>query len=101
MQRLVFGLRSYLWFEKPVVTCLTLLASVSAVQALARPGLALYEMIASDPHLLALFRKVVLVDFKAVDYPSLVGLAVLIAAVTLASWVIQRGALAPCQMILR
>lgn len=41
--------------------------------------------------LLALARKVVLVDFKEVDYTSMIGLAVLIVAVTLAYWAVQRG----------
>ena len=40
--------------------------------------------------LLALARKVVLVDFKLVQYTSMIGLAVLIIAVAVAYWVLQR-----------
>ncbi|PLY02229.1 MAG: diguanylate cyclase [Desulfuromonas sp.] len=40
--------------------------------------------------LLALARKVVLVDFKEVQYTSMVGLAVLIVAVAATYWVIQK-----------
>lgn len=40
--------------------------------------------------LLALARKVVLVDFKLVEYTSMIGLAVLIIAVTGAYWALQR-----------
>lgn len=41
--------------------------------------------------LLALARKVVLVDFKEADYTSLIALGILIAAVTGAYWVVVRG----------
>lgn len=40
--------------------------------------------------LLALSRKVVLVDFKETDYTATISLAVLIAAVTLSYWAVQR-----------
>jgi len=40
--------------------------------------------------LLALARKAVLVDFKETDYTSLIGLAVLIVAITAAYWAIQK-----------
>ncbi len=40
--------------------------------------------------LLALSRKVVLVDFKEVAYTSMIGLAVLIMAVAATYWVIQK-----------
>ncbi len=40
--------------------------------------------------LLALARKVVLVDYKEVEYTAMIGLAVLILAVTGAYWVVQR-----------
>ena len=40
--------------------------------------------------LLALSRKVVLVDFKQVTYTSMIGLAVLIIAVAAAYWALQR-----------
>jgi len=40
--------------------------------------------------LLALSRKVVLVDFKEVPYTSMIGLAVLIVAVAATYWVIQK-----------
>ena len=41
--------------------------------------------------LLALSRKVVLVDFKEVAYTSMIGLAVLIVAVASTYWVIHKG----------
>lgn len=41
--------------------------------------------------LLALARKVVLIDLKDYDYTSLIALAVLIAGVTLAYWVVERN----------
>ncbi len=40
--------------------------------------------------LLALARKVVLVDYKEVEYTAMIGLAVLILAVTGAYWVVQK-----------
>lgn len=48
--------------------------------------------------LLALARKVVLVDFKQVEYTSMIGLAILILAVTAAYWALQREE-DLCQMV--
>lgn len=137
MKRLIFGTKGYIWFEKSVVAALTVMVGISVVLTLAQSGLALYQAIASEHHLLdheafirvfgtfmtvlialefnhtvlpeitgkapvvkvravllvallALARKAVLVDFKEVDYTSLIGLAVLIIGVTAAYWAIQR-----------
>ena len=48
--------------------------SVVLALALVRSGVAFYKLIASDTHQLVLSRKVVLVDFKAADYLSLLAL---------------------------
>lgn len=48
--------------------------------------------------LLALARKVVLIDLKDYDYTAIVALAVLIAGVTLAYWVVARFELPPEDM---
>jgi len=137
LKRLIFGTKGYIWFEKSVVAALTVMVGISVVLTLAQSGLALYQAIASEHHLLdheafirvfgtfmtvlialefnhtvlpeitgkapvvkvravllvallALARKAVLVDFKEVDYTSLIGLAVLIIGVTAAYWAIQR-----------
>jgi len=137
LKRLVFGSKGYNWFEKAVVAVLTVMVSISVVLTLIHAGQALYEVVASERHmldheefikvfaafmtvlialefnhtvlpdittkaplvkvravllvaLLALSRKVVLVDFKLVEYTSMIGLAVLIVAVAGAYWALQR-----------
>ena len=120
-----------------MVAALTIMVSISVVLTLLQSGVALYQVIVSDTHLLdhdafikvfgtfmtvlialefnhtvlpditsrsplvkvravllvallALSRKVVLVDFKEVEFTSMIGLAVLIVAVALTYWVVQK-----------
>lgn len=136
LRRLIFGTRGYHWFEKLVIAVLTVLVSISVLLTLAQSGVALYQVLMSENHLidhdafikvfgtfmtvlialefnhtvlpditsktplvkvravllvalLALARKVVLVDFKEVPYTSMIGLAVLILAVGAAYWALH------------
>ncbi|TYO99067.1 uncharacterized membrane protein (DUF373 family) [Geothermobacter ehrlichii] len=137
MRRLIFGTRSYHWFERLVVAALTALVSISVVLTLIQSGVELYQVVLTGPALfdhnqfikvfasfmtvlialefnhtvladittkkpivkvravllvamLALARKVVLVDFKEVSYTSMLGLAVLIICVSGAYWAVRR-----------
>lgn len=137
VRRIIFGTPGYRNFERLVVAVLTIMVAISVVLTLAQSGVALYQVLVSESHLLdheafikvfgtfmtvlialefnhtvladitsksplvkvrsvllvalmALARKVVLVDFKEVPYTSMVGLAVLIVAVALTYWVIQK-----------
>lgn len=49
--------------------------------------------------MLALARKVVLVDFKEVEYTSMLGLGVLIVCVTAAYWAVQREDSIPSEQV--
>ena len=137
LRRLIFGTTGYHHFERLVVAALTIMVSISVVLTLIQSGVALYQVIFSNTHLLdhnafikvfgtfmtvlialefnhtvlpditsksslvkvravllvalmALSRKVVLVDFKEVEFTSMIGLAVLILAVALTYWVVQK-----------
>ncbi|WP_158247120.1 phosphate-starvation-inducible PsiE family protein [Geothermobacter hydrogeniphilus] len=137
MKRLIFGTRSYHWFEKVVVAVLTLMVGISVILTLVAAGVELWKVVVSGDHLLdhqgflkvfaafmtvlialefnhtvlpditsktplvkvqavllvallALARKVVLVDFKTVSYALMIGLGVLILAVAGAYWVLRR-----------
>ncbi len=137
MRRLIFGTRSYHWFERLVVAALTVLVGVSVVLTLVHSAGELYRVVLTGPALfdhnqfikvfasfmtvlialefnhtvlpditdkkpvvkvravllvamLALARKVVLVDFKEVAYTSMIGLAVLIICVAGAYWAVRR-----------
>ena len=137
LRRMIFGTPGYRNFERLVIAALTIMVSICIVLTLVQSGVALYQVLVSESHLLdhnafikvfgtfmtvlialefnhtvlpditsktslvkvravllvallALSRKVVLVDFKEVDFTSMVGLAVLIVAVALTYWVVQR-----------
>lgn len=133
----LFSSKGYHWFERMVVAALGVMVAVSIVLTLAQAGVALWQAVASEHHLLdhnafikvfgafmtvlialefnhtvlpdmttktpvvkvravllvamlALARKVVLLDFKEVDYTSMIGLAVLFLGIAAAYWGVRR-----------
>ena len=134
---LIFGSKGYHWFERLVVAVLGIMVAISIVLTLAQSGVALWQAVASDKHLLdheafikvfgafmtvlialefnhtvlpdmttktpvvkvravllvamlALARKVVLLDFKETEYTMIIALAVLFVGIAAAYWGVRR-----------
>jgi uncharacterized membrane protein (DUF373 family) len=137
MLPLIFGSKGYHWFERLVVATLGIMVAVSIVLTLVQAGVALWQAVAADNHLidheafikvfgafmtvliaiefnhtvlpdmttkssvvkvravllvamLALARKVILLDFKEIEYTMIIGLAVLFVGIAAAYWGVRR-----------
>lgn len=133
----LFSSKGYHWFERLVIATLGIMVAVSIVLTLAQAGLALWQAVAAENHLLdhnafikvfgafmtvliaiefnhtvlpdmttkspvvkvravllvamlALARKVILLDFKEVEYTMIIGLAVLFVGIAAAYWGVRR-----------
>lgn len=133
----LFSSRGYHWFERLVVATLGIMVAVSIVLTLVQAGVALWQAVATEHHLLdhnafikvfgafmtvliaiefnhtvlpdmttkspvvkvravllvamlALARKVILLDFKEIEYTMIIGLAVLFFGIAAAYWGVRR-----------
>jgi len=134
---LIFSSKGYHWFERLVVTTLGIMVAISIVLTLVQAGVALWQTVAADNHLidhdafikvfgafmtvliaiefnhtvlpdmttkspvvkvravllvamLALARKVILLDFKEIEYTMMIGLAVLFIGIAATYWGVRR-----------